>query len=124
MSTPVLDEITTTTKSSIKEPKTRKRTKTKEVVKDIATIRITDPKKLSQKEMILAINDLRATATFNLTKIENLDQIAESSFNRARQAEADFTNMETYYKKKLNFINDQLIAFAGAVTQATKGGII
>ena len=88
---------------------TLKRTRAKvEKNRDYDTLDLLDPKKMTDKERISYILELREVASQRLASREHMQDMSNSAFERARLAEADAKHIADQANLKLTLIKDNI----------------
>ena len=100
-----------------KERKPREKVRTPEECLDLPVTKLTD------KEKNNLIKELKEALTQALNQAEAYKQNATAAYERARRTEAQYDDMEKFYREKLAYVDAQLNAFHAAINQAVKGGI-
>lgn len=78
--------------------------------------------KLSDKEKEQLIKHLKEETNLLRNKSEACKETADRAFERIREAERTYDEMENFYRRKLKYVDTQLEAFHSAINAAIKGG--
>lgn len=107
-----------TTEEKVKKPR-----KPREKVREIEEIIDLPLTKLTDKEKNKLIEFFKANITEASNKVQAYRETTESALRKVKDTEDRYDAMESFYRRKLAYINTQLEAFSTAITQVTKGGI-
>ncbi len=107
-----------TTEEKVKKPR-----KPREKVREIEEIIDLPLTKLTDKEKNKLIEFFKANITEASNKVQAYRETTESALRKVKDTEDSYDAMESFYRRKLAYINTQLEAFSTAITQVTKGGI-
>lgn len=80
-------------------------------------------KSMTDKEKDVLIGHLKELVNANKNKIESLKINAESAYEQARKLDEQYKSMEKFYLQKLQYVDEQTMAFVKAIQLATRGGI-
>ena len=115
-------EEATTEAPVIKEAPVKKQRKPREKVRDVEEIIDLPLTKLSEKEKDKLINYFKDSITAAANKVDAYKNNAETNIMRYQELNDRYDAMETFYRKKLNYVSMQLDAFKSAIDTAIKGG--
>lgn len=102
---------------------TKKVRKPREKVRAIEEIINLPETKLTDKEKVKLIKALKEEVSIATQKYEAYKQTTESSFEKARNIENRYEEMEAFYRKLLRYVDTQVNSFHDAINQAIKGGM-
>lgn len=112
----------TIVEAPVTEEKVKKPRKPREKVREIEEIIDLPLTKLSDKEKDKLINYFKDHYTAAANKVEAYKQNAEANIKRYQELNDNYDAMETFYRKKLAYVNTQVEAFHSAIDSAIKGG--
>lgn len=102
---------------------TKKVRKPREKVRPIEELITLPETKLTDKEKVKLIKALKEEVSIATQKYEAYKQTTESSFEKARNIENRYEEMEAFYRKLLRYVDTQVNSFHDAINQAIKGGM-
>lgn len=79
-------------------------------------------KKMTDKEKDILIKFLREDNTKLGHQISALRENIEAAYKKVNQVEAQYNDMEKFYRDNLAYIDGQVVAFTNAVRKSTVGG--
>jgi len=80
-------------------------------------------KKMTDKEKDILIKFLREDSTKMKNQITALRENIEAAYAKVNKVEEQYNAMEAFYRKNLEYIDGQVIAFTNAVRKSTVGGV-
>ena len=105
-----------------KETPIKKQRKPREKVRTVEETIDLPVSKLSDKEKEQLIKHLKEETNLLRNKSEACKETADKAFERIREAERTYDEMEKFYRRKLQYVSTQLEAFHMAINSAIKGG--
>lgn len=115
---PVMDATTEEIKTTAKK-KTAPKKKSREIT-ELVELAV---KNMTDKEKENLINYLKDEGYAKDGKITALKNNCEMAYEKLRRCEEEYNAMERYYKDRLNFIDQQVLAFSNAVKLSIVGGV-
>ena len=112
------EKVTEKTNEKVKTPR-----KPREKVRPIEEIINLPETKLTDKEKVKLIKALKEEVSIATQKYEAYKQTTESSFEKARNIENRYEEMEAFYRRLLKYVDTQVNSFHDAINQAIKGGM-
>lgn len=100
--------------------RTAKRTTTK--VRTYAELADVTPNKMTEKELKICVENLRAELTLMSNKNIMLDENAKKAYEQCRQFQVAMQHKEAEYNNTIAFINQSTSVFARGVLLATQKG--
>lgn len=122
MSEELKKEVITEAPEKEAEP-VKKPRKPRTVIRPMEQLMELPEKKLNDAEKNYLIKKLKEEVTLKTNQFNACHDVVDSSFAQNRQLEEDYKSMETFYKDKLKYVNNQLNAFHSAINAVIKGGV-
>ena len=87
-----------------KPRKPRKKPVTKTVIRDEVTLATTDPKKMTEQELLASLIVSREAANLFANKAAEFEELAKTAFRQKNELEVAYENLRTELTVKQNFI--------------------
>ena len=80
--------------------------------------------KLTDKEKNNLINELKEALNQAVNQADAYKQNAQAAYEKVRNTEDQYKEMEKFYRNKLKYVDAQTTAFKAAIDEALRGGAL
>ena len=116
------EELSVPVLETPKKPRKKKTETTKAKTRTLDQLLYVDVREMTDKEKTIVIEAQAEELALLRCQNESLHNNCEQAYEKLRLVEEDMQKMDIFYRSKLNFVTEQVTAFAKTIKLATTGG--